>query len=83
MALYLDNQTRPVLKRLLQKRLLDYPKDFVSERLLKAVEADENRLQEISICEHESAKYTGKKTCCAKCGSFYGPGMGFSWNKTG
>ena len=82
MAIYLDNQTRPVLKRLLKKRLEASPKDFVTERILGAVEADERRLEEMGDCNHEPGNYIGEKNCCSKCGSFYSPGMGEGWTLT-
>lgn len=81
MPIYLDNQTRPVLKRLLEKRMKESPKDFVSERILRAVEADERRLESITNCEHEVGEFTGHKTCCVKCGAYFEPGMGFSWSR--
>ena len=56
------------------------PKDFVSERILKAVIADEERLQRLAECKHEEAKYLGHKTCCSKCGANFKKGHGFEWS---
>lgn len=76
MAIYLDNQTGPVLKRLLEKRLVESPKDFVTQRLLDMVISDDKRKEDIGNCEHEKGKRFSQETLCIKCGSYYEPGMG-------
>lgn len=76
MAIYLDEQTRPYLERLL-KNIKET--DFIGKRIQGMLEADAKRLDEISKCEHISGEYIGHKTCCTKCGSFFEPGMGQSW----
>ena len=80
MALYLDDQTGPVLKCLLETRLKESPKDFVSKRLLDAVNADDNRKIGISDCKHVEGEYVGKKTCCVKCEGNFKVGHGISWS---
>ena len=54
--------------------------DFITERILKSLEADQARLDNIAQCEHIKASYVGHKTCCGKCESLYEPGMGESWS---
>ena len=76
MALYLDDQTRPWLERVV-KNIKDT--DFIGKRLQKMLEADRERLETMGKCEHSRAEYTGKKTCCGKCGSLYEVGMGVTW----
>lgn len=79
MAIYLDDQTRPVYTRILKKWIIEHPKDFVAERLWKGLESDNKRLEEISHCEHIKGEYTGEQSCCSKCGSFFDPCMGQHW----
>lgn len=79
MAIYLDEQTRPLIEKLVKDRQDSHPKDFIADRLAKALEADRDRLKALAICEHSPAFYLGKKACCAKCNSFYKPGQGESW----
>lgn len=81
MAIYLDEQTRPVMERIIKKWLEDHPKDFVAERIQGSLETDANRLKGIAECEHIEGEYVGHKTCCTKCGSLYKPGMCQSWTK--
>lgn len=77
MALYLDNQTRSYLERLVK----DIPEsDFIGKRLQKMLETDRQRLAELAECDHVKGTYSGKKECCSKCGSFFEPGMGESWH---
>lgn len=80
MAIYLDQQTRPVLKRIIKKWQEAHPKDFVADRIMGSIITDEKRLEEIAFCQHTIARYVGKKTCCSKCGAYYNPGMGFDWH---
>ena len=79
MALYLDEQTRPYLKKLLKDVKEN---DWIGQRLQKMVEADTMRLSDISECDHIPTEYIGKKTCCGKCGSFFQTGMGEEWVKS-
>jgi hypothetical protein len=80
MPIYLDEQTRPVLESIIKKWIELHPKDFVAERIQKSLASDQARLDSISQCQHTTARYVGTKTCCAKCGSFYEPGMGEKWS---
>ena len=77
MALYLDDQTRPHLERI-YKVVSDT--DFVGKRIQGMLEADKQRLDDIGGCAHTPTTYTGTKTCCGKCGSFYEEGMGQTRN---
>lgn len=69
MAIYLDEQTRPYLERLIKKRVEKSDKDFIAERIDKMLVADQERLNSIRECSHITGTYSGKKTCCTKCGS--------------
>lgn len=82
MPIYLDEQTRPELKRILDKWIETHPTDFIAERLQKALEADNFRLQVIRDCKHEPGVYAGEKACCVHCGANYEPGMGEHWSLT-
>lgn len=79
MPIYLDEQTRPVLNRIIDKWLIEHPKDFVADRIKGALDSDARRLEMIGTCQHTSARYVGEKTCCRECGAFYLPGMGEGW----
>lgn len=79
MAIYLDDQTRPYLERLIKKAVEHSEKDFVAGRLQKMLEGDRERLQGITECKHKYAEYLGFKECCSKCGAF-GIGMGEEWS---
>lgn len=79
MAIYLDEQTRPSLTRIVKKWVEEHPKDFVADRIKKYLDSDASRLEEISRCQHTTARYVGFRKCCGKCGSFYEKGMGESW----
>jgi hypothetical protein len=68
MAIYLDEQTGPMLKALLKREIKRLPSNFVAERLLKMVESDEERKATIDSCEHDWNPMTGHKTQCNKCG---------------
>ena len=68
MAIYLDEQTGPMLKTLLKRELLRLPSNFVADRLLKMVISDDERKAKISSCEHDWNPMTGHKTQCNKCG---------------
>jgi len=76
MALHLDGQTRPYLERLF-KNVREG--DFIGKRVQKMLVADRERLEMLSACEHEADDFTGKKTCCGKCGAFYEAGMYEEW----
>jgi len=67
MAIYLDEQVGPHLKYLLQKQLKNSPKDFVADRLLKMVEADDERKKKIALCDHQWNEMTGHHVQCDKC----------------
>lgn len=76
MAIYLDDQTRPYLERLV-KNIKDT--DFIGKRVQGLLKADRERLEQMATCEHIEAEGRGKKTCCLKCGSYYQVGMGEEW----
>ena len=78
MALYLDQQTGPTLKRILEKWIESHPSDFIAPRILDSIESDDKRKQEIADCKHKYSHYSGKKDCCNRCGN-YAEGMGFEW----
>lgn len=80
MAIYLDEQTRPGLTRILKKWKEGHETDFICDRLIKALEADNQRLEYIRDCQHEPGSYTGHKRCCVKCGANYDVGMGENWS---
>lgn len=79
MAIYLDDQTRPVLTRIIKKWRAEHPTDFVADRIQKALDADQSRLDGIASCEHKKGEYVGEETCCVKCGSYFEEGMGKHW----
>ena len=79
MAIYLDEQTRPVLERIIKKWREEHPKDFVADRIQGALESDAAQLKFRTDCEHIDGEYVGHKTCCTKCGAFHEVGMGQSW----
>lgn len=66
----------------MKKWIEEHPKDFVAERIQGSLETDAARIKVIAECEHVKGQYVGEKTCCAKCGSFYEPGMGQGWTLT-
>lgn len=78
MAIYLDQQTRPYLERLIRNQIIKSDKDFIAKRIMKSLESDVKRLNEIANCKHEYGTYTGHKTCCVYCGDLK-EGMGESW----
>jgi len=78
MAIYLDQQTRPYLERLIKNQIIKSDKDFIAKRIMSMLETDQKRLDGIRDCKHEFAKYIGEKTCCVHCGT-YDDGMGESW----
>lgn len=80
MAIYLDDQTRPYLERLIKKQIEKSDKDFIAQRLQGMLQTDRDRLERIAVCEHEPGEYKGRKTCCTRCESFYEPGMGETWD---
>jgi len=67
MAIYLDEQTGPELKRLLKKEIELHPKNFIAPRLLKMVEQDDKRKETIKNCEHEYSPMYGFHDKCNKC----------------
>jgi hypothetical protein len=79
MPIYLDQQTRPTLERIINKWIESHPTDFVAERIKGSLEADAARLERMAKCQHTTARYVGEKTCCRNCESVYLPGMGESW----
>ena len=80
MAIYLDDQERIFLERLLKSMKSTF---WVKDHLLQKVIADRERIEKMESCEHIPAKFTGEKTCCEKCESYYEPGMGFVWKQAG
>lgn len=64
MVLYLDNQTRPYLERLV-KNIKET--DFIGKRLQGMLEADRERLETISTCAHKQGKYKGTRIGCVHC----------------
>lgn len=78
MAIYLDEQTRPYLERIV-KNIKET--DFIGKRVQKMLQADRERLSEMGKCDHQPAEYTGKKSCCGICGCLYEAGMGEEWTK--
>lgn len=81
MAIYLDNQTRTYLERLIDKRVEKSDSDFIAKRVQGMLKADRERLEEIADCDHKYGIYKGKKTCCVKCGNM-NKSMGFEWTLT-
>jgi hypothetical protein len=77
--IFLDDQTRPYIERLIKKQIEASDKDFIAKRLWKMLESDRERLETIGKCQHKPASYTGHKTCCVYCGSNYEEGMGEDW----
>lgn len=75
MAIILDDIQRQYLKELLQKHPSSW---WPHQKILSQIEADEERLKNISECKHKYAHYKGEKTCCVYCDSFK-EGSGFSW----
>ena len=63
----------------MKQRIAKSKLDFIAVRILKAIEAEETRLEEQANCQHEEAEFVGKKTCCAKCESYFKVGHGFEW----
>ena len=68
MAIYLDEQVGPMLKQLLKRELLRLPSNFVAERLLKMVVADDERKAKIASCTHEYIPLVGHREECNVCG---------------
>ena len=69
MAIYLDEQTGTELKRLLKKEIELHPKNFIAPRLLKMVESDDQRKENIKNCEHSYQPMFGFHDKCNKCTS--------------
>lgn len=67
MAIYLDEQTGPVLKMLLKREIKRLPTNFVADRLLKMVESDDQRKLKISSCDHVFQTLYGFHEQCNKC----------------
>lgn len=78
MALYLDEQTRPYLERLIKKAVEKSDKDFIAKRLQGMLKTDQARLDDIANCEHKYGEYVGKEQRCMKCGT-HDVGMGTEW----
>lgn len=76
MALYLDSETRAYLER---KFKAPAEADFVGKLIRAMLKDDRERLDNIAGCKHKPVEYTGSKTCCGVCGSFYKTGMGERW----
>lgn len=66
------------------QQLIDHLKEqpltpsWVQDKIIATLEADLDEKRTRTACEHSIATYTGKKTCCTKCGGFP-EGEGFSW----
>lgn len=67
MAIYLDQQTRPYLERLIKKQIEKSDKDFIAKRILSSLESEKQTIQECSDCEHDIRTYKGVKKMCSKC----------------
>lgn len=81
MAIYLDDQTGPMLKNLLKKEIARLPSNFVAERLLKMVEGDDERKATIRSCSHSFNEMVGHRETCRKC---FSTKDGFeSWSNKG
>lgn len=78
MAIYLDEQTRPYLERLIKKAVEISDKDFVAKRLQGMLQSDKERLENIASCEHSFGEYIGQQQMCTKCLT-HNVGMGTSW----
>lgn len=78
MAIYLDDQTRPYLERLV-KNIKET--DFIGKRVQSILRDDRERLEIMGKCEHEEAKFTGQKTCCKKCEAYFKEGQGIIWEE--
>lgn len=73
----LEPKERDYLTALIQKHPSNKP--WEDKGILNALESDRVEKQKMAECEHLPGSYSGKKTCCSKCESFYQEGMGFSW----
>ena len=67
MPIYLDEQTGPMLLMLLKRELKRLPTNFVADRLLKMVETDDARKEQIRTCEHDHQPLYGYHEHCGKC----------------
>jgi hypothetical protein len=70
MAIYLDQQTRPYLERLIRNQIIKSDKDFIAKRIMSMLESEEKTIKEMSECEHEFVEYVGSRISCCKCNSF-------------
>ena len=76
MAIILDDIEREYLLDFLKK----YPSSWwPHQKIIEKIESEIDEKKKITNCPHEKGKYKGEKECCTKCGTFYDPGMGFSW----
>lgn len=80
MAIYLENFERNYLLSLIEgtKYTGDRPIEVPEITIPKKIRADQERLDDTSVCNHTFGKYTGEKICCTKCGT-YDEGMGYTW----
>lgn len=60
----------------LKENPIDPPWD--NDQIISKLQSDIDEKETRTACEHSIATYTGKKTCCSKCGGFP-DGEGFSW----
>lgn len=67
MAIYLDDQTTSEIKRILKKEIERSPHNFIAPRLLKMVENDDQRKENIKTCTHKNQRLFGFKEECNKC----------------
>jgi len=67
MAIYLDEQTRPYLERLIEKQIEKSDKDFIAKRIEGMLSGDRERINEISNCHHKYGEYIGRSISCQFC----------------
>jgi hypothetical protein len=77
MAIYLDQQTRPYLERLIKKQIEKSEKDFIAVRIKDMLETDRRRIENCEKCDHEYIEYVGERISCCKCDDF----LQETWNK--
>lgn len=70
MAIYLDEQTRPYLERIIKKQVEASDKDFIAKRIDDMLKSDRQRIEDIGNCKHIYEDYIGEKNSCSKCGTY-------------
>lgn len=76
MKIYLNEYTKPYLKRLL-RNITDT--DFVGKMLQDEIEMDDIREKKVADCEHVTGEFVGVKKCCEKCSAMVEKGHMESW----